>query len=133
MSIFCIAFLFIILKVVILIIRVDSVEWKVEGVFRVISKVIKYLVMVVFLVFGLQKCCPVFATIDPNNYFVNMSMQNQNQGIDVFDVGSDEKYVSTMRTISVSTNAPSGYRIYVIAPEDDTSNGSLILVHLSCR
>ena len=69
----------------------------------------------------------VFATINPNNYSVSFSMQNQNQGISVNDGATNEKYVSTMRTLSVSTNAPSGYRVYVNVPDDEASGGSLIL------
>ena len=60
-----------------------------------------------------------FATIDPNSYTVNMTMQNQNQGIEIFDGSTTERYASTMRTLTVSTNAPSGYRIYVSVPSDD--------------
>lgn len=69
----------------------------------------------------------VFATIDPNGYTLNWSMQNQNVGIEVFDISADEKYVSTSRTISLSTNAPSGYRIFATIPSSETSGGNLVL------
>lgn len=69
-----------------------------------------------------------FATIDPNSYSVTATMQNQNQGIRIFDGNTTERYVSTMRTINVSTNAPSGYRIYVNVPETEESGGDLVLL-----
>lgn len=69
-----------------------------------------------------------FATIDPNSYTINMAIQNQNQGIEIIDGSTAERYVSTMRTIVVNTNAPSGYRIYVNVPSDESSAGNLVLV-----
>lgn len=69
-----------------------------------------------------------FATIDPNNYSVTATMQNQNQGIQIFDTDVAERYASTMRTINVSTNAPSGYRVYVNVPADEESGGDLVLL-----
>ncbi len=74
-------------------------------------------------------CGNVFATIDPSSYTLVSSMQNQNQGIEVMDISTTEKYVSTMRTINVSTNSPSGYRVYVNVPTSETSGGSLVLLN----
>ena len=70
----------------------------------------------------------VFATIAPNDYTVDMTMQNQNQGIRISGAGMNEMYVSTMRTITVNTNAPSGYRIYINVPSDEETGGNLMLV-----
>lgn len=69
-----------------------------------------------------------FATIDPNNYSATATMQNQNQGIQIFDTDVSERYASVMRTIGVSTNAPSGYRVYVNVPADEESGGDLVLL-----
>lgn len=68
------------------------------------------------------------ATINPNNYTIDMSIQNQNQGIEVSDIGATDLYVSTMRTFTVNTNSPSGYRIYVSVPSNESSGGNLLLV-----
>lgn len=94
---------------------------------RVILKRRIMLAMTVFLLALVKLDGLVFATIDPSNYTLNWSMQNQNQGIEIMPGGANEKYVSVMRTISVSTNSPSGYKIFVSAPNNDPSAGSLIL------
>lgn len=88
----------------------------------------KRLFLATFLIVTALNCESVFATIDPNNYSINVSMQNQNQGINLPGTFDSERYVGTVRTISVSTNSPSGYRIYVEVPTEEESNGSLILV-----
>ena len=69
----------------------------------------------------------VFATIDPNAYSVDVSMQNQNTKMELTSSGDSEQYASTKRTINVSTNAPSGYRIYVSVPESGANNGNMII------
>ncbi|MBR0372824.1 hypothetical protein IJH72_02715 [Candidatus Saccharibacteria bacterium] len=94
---------------------------------KVILKRIIRLAVTVFLVAILRLDGSVFATINPNNYTLNFGIQNQNQGIEIMPADNSEKYVSTMRTLNVSTNAPSGYRIYVNVPEDESSQGSLVL------
>ncbi len=94
---------------------------------KVILKQIILVTMTVFLLTILKLDGSVFATINPNNYTLSWSIQNQNVGIEVLEPGTSEKYVSTMRTISVSTNSPSGYRIYVSVPDDEASGGTLIL------
>ena len=84
------------------------------------------LAMVMFLLSLFASSESVFATIDPNNYTLNWSIQNQNVGIEV-PGSTGEQYVSTQRTIQVSTNAPSGYRVYVSVPADEESEGTLVL------
>lgn len=69
----------------------------------------------------------VFATINPNNYSYTWSMQNKDQIIDVFPYDMPDQYVSTKRTIQISTNAPSGYKIFVGVDSNESSQGSLIL------
>ena len=69
----------------------------------------------------------VFATINPNGYSVTWSMQNEDQVIDVLPFDLPDQYVSTMRTISISTNSPSGYKIFVDVDSNESSQGSLIL------
>lgn len=87
----------------------------------------KILIVIGFLVSLAHSCGTVFATIDPNNYYVNASMQNQNQGIHIDGATTTERYESLMRTISISTNSPSGYRLYANIASDDASEGNLIL------
>ena len=84
--------------------------------------------MVVFLIVGTHFCGNAFATIAPNNYSVNVSMQNQNQGITVTDFATAGQYKTVMRTFSVSTNAPSGYRIYASIPTSGGNTGDLTLI-----
>ena len=91
-------------------------------------KYTKYLGAILFLVLSAHGCGNVFATIDPNNYSVNFSIQNQNQGVSVPGSFDGERYVLIPRTLSVSTNAPSGYRIYVDVPSSEGSQGDLVLV-----
>ena len=95
---------------------------------KIILKLIKYFTMIVFLLLTIKNSGSVFATIDPNSYSLSWSIQNLNQGIEILDPGASECYVSTARTISVSTNAPSGYRVYVDVPSDEQSAGSLLSV-----
>ena len=80
-----------------------------------------------FLVSLTHSCGAVFATIDPNNYYVNASMQNQNQGVHILDSPDAERYDVLQRTISVSTNAPSGYRLYAEIASGEASQGNLVL------
>lgn len=95
---------------------------------EVILATIKFILVVLFwCVIGMNNES-VFATIDPNNYTVDMTMQNQNQGIEILGAGVNEMYVSTMRTLTVNTNAPSGYRVYVNVPADEETGGNLMLV-----
>lgn len=89
---------------------------------------IKCVLMGLFLSVVVQNYTSAYATIDPNYYSVVMSMQNQNQGINISGAGLTEYYASIMRTISVTTNAPSGYRIYVNVPADEESGGDLVLL-----
>lgn len=70
----------------------------------------------------------VFATIDPSGYNLTATMQNKDQIISVLDPAATDKYVSTMRTINVTTNSPSGYRAYVDVSTSESSAGSLVLV-----
>lgn len=93
------------------------------------SKHTKYLFVILLLVLSVLSCGNVFATIDPNNYSVNFSIQNQNQGISVAGSFNEERYVLIPRVLSVSTNAPSGYRIYVNIPNNEESQGDLVLVN----
>jgi len=82
-------------------------------------------IVALFLIPLIMNCGTVFATIDPNAYSYDFEIQNQNQGISVMDAGTSEKYVSTSRSLRVSTNAPSGYRIYVNVPSDEVTAGVL--------
>ena len=91
-------------------------------------RVLKRIILFTFLVFTAWNCESVFATINPNNYSINFSIQNQNQGITLPGLLEADVYASTMRTISVSTNAPSGYKIYVDVPTNESTGGSLMLV-----
>ena len=91
-------------------------------------RVLKRIILVTFLVFTAWNCESVFATINPNNYSINFSIQNQNQAITLPGLLEADVYASTMRTISVSTNAPSGYKIYVDVPTNESTGGSLTLV-----
>ena len=95
--------------------------------YRVFLRLLKCLVAVGFWLFVSHNYGFVFATIDPNSYSVSISMQNQNQGINVSEVGNSSVYKSTMRTLQVSTNAPSGYRVYVSIPSNEASGGNLLL------
>lgn len=91
-------------------------------------KYTKYLGAILFLVLSVYGCGDVFATINPNNYSINFSIQNQDQGVSVPGSFDGERYVLIPRTLSVSTNAPSGYRIYVDVPSNEESQGDLVLV-----
>ena len=93
-----------------------------------LGKHAKHLVLPFLMVFSFINCGIVSATIDPNAYTLTYNLQNQNQAIRVTDLVSSDQYLSTMRTISVNTNAPSGYKIYVNVPSDETSNGNLVLL-----
>lgn len=85
--------------------------------------------MAVFLLALLRLDGSVFATINPSNYTLNVSLQNQNQSIEYTPLTWDsDKYVGAMRTMTVSTNSPSGYRVYVDVPTSEASAGSLLLV-----
>ncbi len=84
--------------------------------------------MFLLLLFSIQSHGSVFATINPNNYSVDFSIQNQNQGISVPGTTDTERYEMIQRGLSVSTNAPSGYRIYASIPSSEASQGDLILV-----
>ncbi|MBQ2672657.1 hypothetical protein IJG01_01645 [Candidatus Saccharibacteria bacterium] len=95
--------------------------------FGLITRTVKRLATLWLLVLIANGGCNVFATIDPNSYSVSMSMQNQNQGIEVMGGSTTEQYVGTRRTLSVSTNAPSGYHVYVYVPADEASAGNLVL------
>lgn len=99
-----------------------------RGVVGYLEKHAKYLFPLILMVFSFINCGIVSATIDPNAYTLTYSLQNQNQAIRVTDLASSDQYLSTMRTISVNTNAPSGYKIYVNVPSDETSNGNLVLL-----
>ena len=89
-------------------------------------KYTKYLGAILFLVLSVYGCGDVFATINPNNYSINFSIQNQDQGVSVPGSFDGERYVLIPRTLSVSTNAPSGYRIYVDVPSNEESQGDLV-------
>lgn len=93
-----------------------------------LGKHTKHLILLFLMVFSFINCRIVSATIDPNAYTLTYNLQNQNQAIRVTDLVSSDQYLSTMRTISVNTNAPSGYKIYVNVPSDETSNGNLVLL-----
>jgi len=94
---------------------------------RVILNRCAVTLMVSFGVSVIGTCGTVFGTIDPNSYTLNWSMTNQNVGINIMDISETDKYVSISRTISLSTNAPSGYRIYVNIPSSEESGGDLTL------
>ncbi|MBR2795550.1 hypothetical protein IKE13_00670 [Candidatus Saccharibacteria bacterium] len=91
-------------------------------------RTIKPVLMIVF--WGAMALNSEFAlaTIDPNSYYVNASMQNINQGVEVSNSDASEKYLNVKRTINVNTNAPSGYRMYVNIPSDEESAGNLVLL-----
>lgn len=96
-----------------------------------INIVWQIILLAVATIWGIVFACvseEVFATIDPNSYTVNMLIQNQNEGIEVFGASTTEQYVSTMRTIVVNTDAPSGYRLYINVPTEETSGGNMVLV-----
>ena len=103
------------------------VLWSIVKNPKVIKTTAKCLLMTLFLLQMVCSCDLVFGTIDPNNYSVNMSLHNQNQGINISDPGTTARYASVMRTLSVSTNSPSGYRIYINVPSDEPTAGVLTL------
>lgn len=95
---------------------------------KVILKRSIVLAMTVFLLALLRLDGSVFATIDPNNYSINWSIQNKDQGVEIVDGSTSERYVGMMRTLSLSTNAPSGYRVYVNVPAGESSGGNMLLL-----
>lgn len=95
---------------------------------KVILKQKICLAMTVFLLALLKLNGSVFAAIDPSYYTLTATLQNQNQAIEYLPMTWDEdKYVGTMRTLNVTTNSPSGYRVYVNVPTSEASAGSLII------
>ena len=95
---------------------------------RVILKRRIILAMTVFLLVVIKLNGSVFATIDPNNYTLTATLQNQNQGINYTPITwNEDKYVSMMRTLVVSTNSPSGYKVFLDVPTSEASGGTLLL------
>ncbi len=85
--------------------------------------------MTMFLLALLKLNGSVFATIDPSNYTATLTMQNQSTAIEITPTDwSQDMYVSTMRTLNVSSTGLSEYKIYANIPSSDTSGGSLLLV-----
>ncbi|MBR3329115.1 hypothetical protein IKG29_01115 [Candidatus Saccharibacteria bacterium] len=95
---------------------------------RVVLKQIVFATTTLLLMLLVKLDGSVFATIDPNNYSINWNIQNKDQGIEIADGLTNERYVSTMRTIFLSTNAPSGYRVYINVSANEASAGNLVLI-----
>ena len=84
--------------------------------------------MTVFLLALIKLDGSVFATIDPSYYTLTSTLQNQSQGVEVIPTAwSNDEYVSMVRTMTVSTNSPSGYKVFLNVPESETSGGTLVL------
>ncbi len=95
---------------------------------KVILKQMVIATITVFLVALLKLDGSVFATINPNNYTLNLTLQNQNQGISYTPSSwSEDNYVSMMRTLTVATNSPSGYKVFLNVSELEASGGTLAL------
>ncbi len=84
--------------------------------------------MTVFLLAIIKLDGSVFATIDPSYYTLTATLQNQNQAISYTPVTwNEDKYLSTMRTLVVNTNSPSGYKVFLDVPTSEASAGVLLL------
>lgn len=99
-----------------------------ERVFWLRPKYTGIAITSLFLMFSICNSEIAIATINPNNYTISFNMQNQNQGLNIISASTADRYEGLMRTLSVSTNAPSGYRIYASIPADEDSGGNLVLV-----
>ncbi|MBQ3352921.1 hypothetical protein IJG89_01040 [Candidatus Saccharibacteria bacterium] len=96
---------------------------------RVILKQRICLAITVFLLAIIKLDGSVFATIDTSKT-ATLTMQNQSTAINVVPTDwSQDKYVSTMRTLTVTTTGGlSEYKVYANIPSSDTSGGTLLLV-----
>ena len=70
----------------------------------------------------------VFATIDPSSYSATLSLQNQSAMEITPTDWSQDIYVSTMRTVNVTSTGLSEYKIFANIPSSDSANGSLVMV-----
>ena len=96
--------------------------------FTVLEQII-FVTAVLVLMLILKLDGSVFATIDPSSYTATLSIQNQSSAISLTptDWGQDI-YVSTMRTLTVTSTGLSEYEIFANIPSSDANNGSLILI-----
>ena len=105
-----------------------SIYWRDQKNPKVILKRKICLAMTVFLLAIIKLDGSVFATIDPSYYTLSATLQNQSQAINYTPVSwGEDKYVSTMRTLTVSTNSPSGYKVFLEVPTSEASGGTLVM------